>query len=397
MKQTLRSLVGGVVFLGMALAAEAAAASTAAGESGRSVRNSASAAPVVGEAVTVFTEGEAGYAGFRIPVVICTDDGALIAFAEARRHDKRDSGDIDLVMRRSEDDGRTWGPITTVWDDGGNTCGNPAPAVLGGGRIVMLATWNRGCDRERQIESRTSVDTRRVFVLRSEDHGRTWSRPEEITSGVKDPEWTWYATGPCHAVVKRRAPHKGRIVVPANHKRLENDGRVESYSQLLFSDDEGRTWQLGAVSQRGGNESTVAELADGSLLLNMRHYERSDSLRLYAVSRDGGTSWDARGEHPELVEPRCQGSLLNLTRGGRPTRRLLFCNPHDPRRRHNLSLCESRDNGRTWLHLATVCPGPSAYSDLVRLDRNRVGVLYENGDADDLYRRISFTVITLRP
>lgn len=397
MKQTLRSLVGGVMLLGMTLAAEAAAASTAAGESGRSVRNSASAVPVVGEAVTVFTEGEAGYAGFRIPVVIRTDDGALIAFAEARRHDKRDSGDIDLVMRRSEDDGRTWGPITTVWDDGGNTCGNPAPAVLGGGRIVMLATWNRGCDRERQIENRTSVDTRRVFVLRSEDHGRTWSRPEEITSGIKAPGWTWYATGPCHAIVKRRAPHKGRIVVPANHKRLENDGRVESYSQLLFSDDEGRTWQLGAVSQRGGNESTVAELADGSLLLNMRHYERGDSLRLYAVSRDGGTSWSVRGEHPELVEPRCQGSLLNLTRGGRPTRRLLFCNPHDPRRRHNLSLCESRDNGRTWHHLATVCPGPSAYSDLVRLGRNRVGVLYENGDADDLYRRISFTVITLRP
>ena len=162
MKQTLRSLVGGVVFLGMALAAEAAAASTAAGESGRSVRNSASAAPVVGEAVTVFTEGEAGYAGFRIPVVIRTDDGALIAFAEARRHDKRDSGDIDLVMRRSEDDGRTWGPITTVWDDGGNTCGNPAPAVLGGGRIVMLATWNRGCDSERQDRKSTRLNSSHI-------------------------------------------------------------------------------------------------------------------------------------------------------------------------------------------------------------------------------------------
>ena len=129
----------------------------------------------------------------------------------------------------------------------------------------------------------------------------------------------------------------------------------------------------------------------------MRHYERGDSLRLYAVSRDGGPSWNIQGEHSELVEPRCQGSLLNLTHGGRPTRRLLFCNPHDPRRRRNLSLCESRDNGRTWRHLTTVCPGPSAYSDLVRLDRNRVGVLYENGDADDLYRRISFTVVTLRP
>lgn len=290
------------MLLGIMLTAEAAAASTAAG---KPVRDSA--APAVGEAVTVYTEGEAGYAGFRIPVIIRTVDGTLIAFAEARRHDKRDSGDIDLVMRRSEDDGHTWGPITTVWDDGSNTCGNPAPAILSDGRIVMLATWNRGCDRERQIENHTSVDTRRVFVLRSEDHGRTWSHPEEITSEVKAPEWTWYATGPCHAIVKRRTPHKGRIVVPANHKRLGNDGRVESYSQLLFSDDEGLTWQLGAVSQRGGNESTVAELADGSLLLNMRHYERGDSLRLYAVSRDGGTSWCCQGEHPELVDRDARG------------------------------------------------------------------------------------------
>ena len=215
MKQTLRSLAGGIMLLGIMLTAEAAAASTAAG---KPVRDSA--APAVGEAVTVYTEGEAGYAGFRIPVIIRTVDGTLIAFAEARRHDKRDSGDIDLVMRRSEDDGHTWGPITTVWDDSSNTCVNPAPAILSDGRIVMLATWNRGCDRERQIENHTSVDTRRVFVLRSEDHGRTWSHPEELTSEVKAPEWTWYATGPCHAIVKRRTPHKGRIVVPANHKRL---------------------------------------------------------------------------------------------------------------------------------------------------------------------------------
>lgn len=127
------------------------------------------------------------------------------------------------------------GPITTVWDDGSNTCGNPAPAILSDGRIVMLATWNRGCDRERQIENHTSVDTRRVFVLRSEDHGRTWSHPEEITSEVKAPEWTWYATGPCHAIVKRRTPHKGRIVVPANHKRAgkRRTGRILLATALL--------------------------------------------------------------------------------------------------------------------------------------------------------------------
>jgi len=351
-----------------------------------------------GDAVDVFTEGDAGYAGYRIPVIVRAADGALLAFAEARRNDKRDAGDIDLVMRRSVDDGRTWGPMTVVWDDGENTCGNPAPVVIGRtGEIVMLATWNAGGDRERAIEKRTSADTRRVFVLRSTDHGASWSTPREITEEVKLPEWTWYATGPCHAIEKRRRPHKGRLVVPANHKRLDDRGVVESYSQLLYSDDRGATWHLGAVSQRGGNESTVAETSDGRLVLNMRHYDRPDSLRLYAVSADGGTHWCDRGEWPELPEPRCQGSMLNLTRKGRPTRTLLFSNPLHPRKRLNLSLSVSRDDGRTWSHYRTVFAGPAAYSDLVRLDERHVGVLYENGDEKDLYRRISFVAVDIAP
>lgn len=356
------------------------------------------AAEIAADPVTVFAEKQAGYAGFRIPAIVRTADGALVAFAEARRRDKHDSGDIDLVMRRSEDGGRTWGPLEVVWDDGENTCGNPAPAVLGRrGEVVMLATWNRGGDREREIERGAGLDTRRVFVLRSGDHGRTWSTPEEITSDVKDPAWTWYATGPCHAIVKQRPPHRGRIVVPANHKRLDAAGEVECRSHLLYSDDRGRTWQRGEVSQRGGNESSVAELADGSLLLNMRHTERGDSLRLWARSDDGGASWSAQGTHADLPEPRCQGSMLNLTRTERPSRTLLFSNPHDARKRRNLSLCVSGNDGISWRHLLTVCPGPAAYSDLVRLDREHVGILYENGDAGELYRRISFVPVRVAP
>lgn len=163
MKQTLRSLVGGVMLLGMTLAAEAAAASTAAGESAGPSATPRPPPPSSAKRSRSLPKERRAMRDSEFRSSSARTTGALIAFAEARRHDKRDSGDIDLVMRRSEDDGRTWGPITTVWDDGGNTCGNPAPAVLGGGRIVMLATWNRGCDRERQIENRTSVDTRRVF------------------------------------------------------------------------------------------------------------------------------------------------------------------------------------------------------------------------------------------
>lgn len=348
--------------------------------------------------VDVFVEGDAGYAGYRIPVIVRAADGALLAFAEARRNDKRDAGDIDLVMRRSTDGGRTWGPMTVVWDDGANTCGNPAPVVIGRkGEIVMLATWNAGADRERAIERRTSTDTRRVFVLRSTDHGASWSTPREITGEVKRPQWTWYATGPCHAIEKKHRPHKGRLVVPANHKRLDEHDNVTSYSQLLYSDDRGITWHLGAVAQRGGNESTVAETSDGGLLLNMRHYDRADSLRLYAVSADGGNEWCDQGEWPQLPEPRCQGSMLNLTRRGMPTRTLLFSNPLHPRKRRNLSLSVSHDDGRTWSHYRTICAGPAAYSDLVRLDEQHVGILYENGDTTDLYRKISFATVDIAP
>lgn len=384
MKQTLRSLAGGLFILGATLC-------------GAPLRAQEIEAAPAADPITVFEAGEAGYAAFRIPAIVRTADGALAAFAEARRNDRHDSGDIDLVMRRSEDGGHTWGPLTVVWDDGVNTCGNPAPVVVGRrGGVVMLTTWNLGSDREREIERNKSRDTRRVFVLRSSDHGRTWSEAEEITSDVKLPDWNWYATGPCHAVVKRRAPHKGRLVVPANHKRLSAEGDPESRSQLLYSDDRGRTWHLGAVSQAGGNESTVAELSDGSLLLNMRHTVRRDSLRLWARSADGGRTWNGRGCFPELVEPRCQGGMLNLTdRRGRPTRTLLFSNPHDPCKRRNLSLCVSRDDGATWRHLVTLHAGAAAYSDLVRLDSEHVGVLFENGDEQELYRRISFIEVKI--
>lgn len=346
----------------------------------------------------VFRSGEDGYAAFRIPALVRAADGALLAFAEARRNGTADKGDIDLVLRRSTDGGRTWGELIVVWDDGENTCGNPAPVVLrGSGRIVMLACWNRGEDHEREIEAGRAVDTRRVFALSSDDHGLTWSRPEEITSSVKRSEWTWYATGPCHAIQKAEAPHKGRIIVPANHKRVERDGSIASNSHLLYSDDGGATWHIGAVSQPGGNESSAVELSNGDLLLNMRHYVRTDSLRLCAVSSDGGASWVRTWEERQLLEPRCQGSILNYAPAGeKPARTLLFSNPRSLRR-ENLTIGVSLDDGRTWSRFVTVRPGRAAYSDLVRMEDGSVGVLYENGDPggkEALYRRITFEVVS---
>ncbi len=345
--------------------------------------------------VTVFEKKSQGYDLFRIPALVKAADGSLIAFAEARRGKRHDTGDIDLVMRRSEDEGRTWGPLTTVWDDGDNTCGNPAPVVVGtDGLIIMLASWNHGDDIEKDIECGLSKDSRRVFLLRSIDHGRTWEAPEEITPSVKKPEWTWYATGPVHAIVKKNDPHRGRIVVSANHKFLAEDGSVQSRSHLLYSDDNGQSWNIGAESSVGGNESTVAETSEGTLILNMRHTEKADSLRLFAVSADGGETWVEEGEFAGLPEPQCQGSMLNLCdEDGQPSSTLLFSNPRNHWKRENLCLSISRDNGRSWNHLLTVNPSHSAYSDMVQMGEKRIGVLFEHGEKHP-YERISFVTVS---
>src|SRR5574344_1907562 len=144
--------------------------------------------------VPVFQEGQEGYAGYRIPAIIKAADGSLIAFAEARKNGKGDTGNIDLVMRKSLDNGMTWGAMKVIWDDGNNTCGNPAP-VLVGNKIILLATWNLGKDKEQEIERNCSEDTRRVYLIESEDDGDTWTEPMEISSMIKSTNWGWYATG----------------------------------------------------------------------------------------------------------------------------------------------------------------------------------------------------------
>ena len=345
----------------------------------------------------VYRRGDNGYACFRIPALLRAADNSLLAFAEARRNGTADRGDIDLVVRRSTDNGNTWGPMIIVWDDADNTCGNPAPVLIPEtGRIVLLACWNRGSEDERAIEAGQADDTRRIFIIHSDDHGERWSSPREITTSVKKPEWTWYATGPCHAVRKERSPHKGRLVIPANHKYPDETGTVVSRSHLIYSDDAGESWQIGAISQTGGNESSVAELANGDLMLNMRHTDPKDLYRLCALSRDGGETWERTWEETQLIEPRCQGCLLNLSkRTGKPSRRLLFSNPRSVRR-ENLSIGVSRDCGHTWKRFITVWKGRAAYSDMTCLSDGSVGILFENGlpgGKEELYHQISFTTI----
>ena len=142
----------------------------------------------------VFVSGKDGYHTYRIPALIVTEKDTLLAFCEGRKSGSSDSGDIDILLRRSKDGGQTWNDIQLVWDDGPHTCGNPCPVVdRRTGAISLLLTHNLGHDVERDIIARTSEGTRTIWLTRSEDEGQTWSPPREITSKCKAPTWTWYA------------------------------------------------------------------------------------------------------------------------------------------------------------------------------------------------------------
>ena len=336
----------------------------------------------------VFQSGTDGYHTFRIPSVIATPKGDLLAFCEGRKTGRGDAGDIDLVMKRSTDAGQTWGPIQVVWDDAGNTCGNPCPVVdERTGTIRLLLTWNRGDDREGDIVARKSKDTRRVFVTHSTDDGRTWAKPTDITAAAKKPEWTWYATGPGVGIQLRLGPHKGRMVVPCDHAAAYPDHKYASH--VILSDDGGQTWRLGGVVRPAVNECQVIERTDGSLLLNMRSYA-GKKCRAVATSADGGETWTEARSDAALVEPVCQAGLVRTTPADAEGRSVvLFSNPADPSKRVNMTVRASLDDAATWPHSRTLHAGPSAYSCLVRLPDGDAGCLYEAGEKNS-YETITF-------
>jgi len=337
----------------------------------------------------VYTSNEAGYHTFRIPSVIATRDGTLLAFAEARRMGAADAGDIDLVVKRSRDGGVSWSAIQIVGDNGPNTFGNPCPVLdRKTGALWLLATHNRGTDRETDIIAGTSQASRTVWAMKSTDDGLTWSAPVEITTSVKQPDWTWYATGPGVGVQTR----DGRLVIPANHAEA---GSGIHRSHIFFSDDGGQRWRLGASSEAGTNESQVVELADGRLLLNMRnHPPKPENFRMVATSRDGGRTLSPASPDRALVEPPAQASLLRMTTAQTHDRnRLLFANPASTRR-ERMTVRLSHDEGKTWPMARVVHDGPAAYSSLVVLTDLSIGLLFERGDRSP-YEGIAFARFTL--
>jgi sialidase-1 len=330
---------------------------------------------------TLWQSGSDGYHTYRIPALVSSQQGTLLAFCEGRRDAQADNGCIDLLLKRSTDGGDTWSAQQIVWRRDNSTCGNPCPLLDGQtGTLWLLMTWNRADDGEAQIIQQTSHDTRRVFVTHSTDDGLSWAEPSEITAGVKQPDWTWYATGPGAGIQLERGAHAGRLVAPCDHIEAHTE---RYYSHVIYSDDHGATWRLGGSTPRDQvNECQVAELCDGRLMLNMRNYNPAMHTRQIALSADGGATWQDQHLDETLLEPICQASLRRYAWGT-----LLFSNPASGTTRERMTVRASLDDGVTWAGQVLLHAGPSAYSDLDVLPDGRVACLYEAGEQHP-YERI---------
>jgi len=323
----------------------------------------------------VFVGGQDGYHAYRIPALAVTDRGTVLAFCEGRKNSAQDFGDIDLLLKRSADDGKTWSRQAVIYEEGGNapiTIGNPCPIFD---------------PRDNTTHLLFTRNNKRLFYTKSVDDGLSWSLPVEKTDILQAIDYprVRIATGPVHGIVLR----SGRLIAPIwvcdRERGQKNESPTNSRYQsgVLYSDDQGASWKASrlvppALDQL--NECVALERNDGSLLLNLRG--RLLGCRAVSTSRDGGATWNQPVREPDLPCPTCQASMIRLSED-----EILFSNlavsatnQRAARNRRNLTVRLSSDEGKTWPHWRVLEPGPSGYSDLAILEDGAVLCLYECGE-----------------
>ena len=360
--------------------------------------------------IPVFVSGMEGHKSYRIPAIIGLPNGDILAFAEGRVHGAGDFGDINIVMKRSGDKGKTWSALQFVAEFDTLQCGNPAPVVdltdpqYPNGRIFLF--YNTGNNHEGEL--RKGKGYKQVWYKTSVDGGQTWSEAVDITLQVHRPnqpqmnpaynfseDWRTYANTPGHAMQFQAGKYKGRIYVAANHSAGGPQKQGMDYdAHGFYSDDHGKTFQLGAsLNVPGSNESMAAEISDGRLMINSRNQKGDVRARIIGISADGGQTWDTTYFDRNLPDPVCQGSILTV--GKKKGKNILaFCNAADEKRRDNLTLRISDNDGKTWKKSFVIYKNAdqrdaTAYSDIVKTGKKKIGVLFEK----DNYSEIVFTTI----
>jgi sialidase-1 len=239
-----------------------------------------------------------------------------------------------------------------------------------------------------------------VFVISSDNHGATWSKRRDISDSAMRPSWGWYATGPVHGIQLERGTHAGRLIIPSDHRERDKENWG---AHILYSDDHGLTWQIGAVDTRQSsgpvhpNENVAVELVDGRIYVNARNQHGSHpATRAIAHSSDGGATFDAKfTPAPGFITPVVQNSAMRFAATDRGDERnvIVYSCPGHATQRRDLTIWTSFDECATWSGKTVVHRGPAAYSDLIKFNERQIGVLYEAGEP--LYDQIVFTALDI--
>jgi sialidase-1 len=325
----------------------------------------------------VFAKGVDGYNTYRIPTLVVTGKGTLLLFVEGRVNSRRDMGDIDMLLKRSEDGGRTWSKNMVLLNEGAGRVGNSCAIVERDGKTVhLLFTRHVGeC----------------LFHTKSTDEGKTWSRLVAISDRPDQKEYSktnflkdfggspvMIGVGPVHGIHTK----EGRLIAPCNVARTMDGKRVGNCA-TIHSDDGGKTWKPGGLvpNTLAGGECTMAVRSDGSYLMNMRG---GSGYRVISTSADRGVTWSRPVLDKNLPESGCQASLIRLNE-----KEILFSNPAIHRvggfsalSRRYLTLRLSRDDGRTWPHSRVLNVGLAGYSDMAVTKDGRIFCAFENGVLD---------------
>lgn len=348
-------------------------------------------AAIVFETTQLARSGDAGVHTWRIPALAVAADGTLVAAFDARNHTSGDlPGDIDIVVRRSTDLGRSWNPALRVVDFDGGTGGGDSSLLLDrdSDRLFLFYEYappGIGLFQSNADRSPASTGTVHPHLLWSDDHGASWQGPRNLIAAIKPAGARgMFATSGHGIQLSPHSPAPGRLLQP--FAWLDGEGRMHAAN--AYSDDHGATWHMGNSIGTGLDENKAVELDDGRVMQNMRAFDKGVSRRLVAISDDGGLHYGPARQAPQLPDPRNNADIVrahpDAAPGTREARMLLFVNTASPDTREHLTVRLSCDSGQTWPVAKRLHAGPAMYAAMARLPDGSFGVLYENGAAEGI-------------